>query len=57
MKDCAYYQELISCLLDRELTVEEGQDLAAHARTCPECQAVYTAIPRSLLCPACSPAI
>ena len=43
MKDCAYYQELISCLLDRELTVEEGQDLAAHARTCPECQAVYTA--------------
>lgn len=43
MKDCVYYQELISCLLDRELTVEEGQDLAAHARTCPECQAVYTA--------------
>lgn len=43
MKDCAYYQELISCLLDRELTVEEGQDLAAHARTCQECQAVYTA--------------
>ena len=43
MKDCAYYQELISCLLDRELTVEEGQDLVAHARTCPECQAVYTA--------------
>jgi len=43
VKDCAYYQELISRLLDRELTVEEGEELAAHARSCPECQAVYTA--------------
>lgn len=43
MKDCAYYQELISCLIDRELTVDEGEELAAHARTCPKCQAVYTA--------------
>ena len=43
MKDCAYYQELISRLIDRELTLEEGEELAAHARSCPECQAVYKA--------------
>ena len=43
MKDCAYYQELISRLIDRELSAEEGEDLAAHARECAECRAVYTA--------------
>ena len=43
MKDCAYYQELISRLLDRELTVEEGEELAAHARGCADCQAAYKA--------------
>ena len=43
MKDCAYYQELISRLVDREITPEEGEALAAHARECEECRAVYTA--------------
>lgn len=43
MKDCAYYQELISRLLDRELTVEEGEELSEHARSCEQCRAVYTA--------------
>ena len=28
MKDCAYYQELISRLVDREITPEEGEELA-----------------------------
>ena len=43
MKDCAYYQELISRLVDREITPEEGEELAAHARECDECRAVYSA--------------
>ena len=43
MKDCAYYQELISRLVDREITPEEGEELAAHARECEECRAVYSA--------------
>lgn len=43
MKDCATYQELISRLIDRELTPVEGEELAAHARECEECRAVYTA--------------
>ena len=43
MKDCAYYQELISRLIDREITPEEGEELAAHARECEECRAVYSA--------------
>lgn len=43
MKDCAQYQELISRLIDRELTAEEGEELAAHARECEECRAVYAA--------------
>ncbi len=43
MKDCAYYQELISRLIDREITPEEGEELAAHARECEECRSVYTA--------------
>ncbi|MBR0208029.1 MAG: zf-HC2 domain-containing protein [Oscillospiraceae bacterium] len=43
MKDCATYQALISRLIDREITPEEGEELAAHARECEECRAVYTA--------------
>ena len=43
MKDCSYYQELISRLIDRELSAEEGAELAAHARECADCRAVYTA--------------
>ena len=43
MKDCSYYQELISRLIDRELSAEEGEELAAHARECADCRAVYAA--------------
>ena len=43
MKDCAAYQEMISRLIDREITPEEGEELAAHARECAECRAVYNA--------------
>lgn len=43
MKDCAYYEELISRLIDRELTAEEGEELRAHASECENCRAVYTA--------------
>ena len=43
MKDCSYYQELISRLIDRELSAEEGAELAEHARECADCRAVYTA--------------
>lgn len=43
MSDCKHYQELISRLIDREITPEEGEELAAHARECEECRAVYTA--------------
>ena len=43
MSDCAHYQELISRLIDREITPEEGEELAAHARECEECRAVYAA--------------
>ena len=43
MKDCAHYQEMISRLIDRELSAEEGEELAAHARECAQCRAVYAA--------------
>ena len=43
MSDCKHYQELISRLIDREITPEEGEALAAHARECEECRAVYEA--------------
>ena len=43
MKDCAYYQDLISRLVDREITPEQGEELAAHARECEDCRAVYAA--------------
>lgn len=43
MSDCKHYQELISRLIDREITPEEGEELAAHARECEECRAVYAA--------------
>lgn len=43
MKDCEYYQELISRLIDRELSPEEGAELAEHAKTCEDCRRVYSA--------------
>ena len=47
MNDCEKYQELISRMLDDDLSREERDDLAEHVRRCPDCAAVYVAF-RSL---------
>ena len=41
MHDCEYYQELMSRLLDQDLTAEEEASLREHVRTCPECLAMF----------------
>ena len=41
--NCEYYQELISGLLDGELTEQEEAALSDHLQTCPECAAMYKA--------------
>ena len=41
MKDCEYYQELISGLLDSELADEEKTDLMEHLSTCSRCRFMY----------------
>ena len=43
MKDCEYYREKISCLIDGELSPEETAGLEAHIAACPECRALYEA--------------
>lgn len=41
--DCEYFRELISCLIDGELSKDEEAALADHLETCPECAAIYHA--------------
>lgn len=43
MSGCEYYQELISCLLDGELSNDEQAELAEHLENCPECAAMHRA--------------
>ncbi len=43
MSEHQRYQELISRMLDEELSVEERTALAEHLQTCAECRSVYTA--------------
>ena len=43
MRTCAEYQELISAMLDGELTAEETAEVEAHIASCPECAAMYEA--------------
>lgn len=43
MKDCEYYREKISCIIDGELSPEETAGLEAHIAACPECRALYEA--------------
>lgn len=43
MMGCEYFQELISCLIDGELSRDEEAQLADHLETCPECAAMYKA--------------
>ncbi len=47
MTECEHYQELISRMLDDDLSKAERSALAAHVKTCPDCAAVYVAF-RSL---------
>lgn len=37
MKNCEYYQELISRSLDDELSIDERKELAVHLASCPSC--------------------
>ena len=43
MSVCDKYQELISCMLDEELSAEENAALAEHLQSCPECMAMFEA--------------
>ena len=43
MTECEHYQELISRMLDDDLSKAERSALAAHVKSCPDCAAVYVA--------------
>ena len=43
MSSCEYYQEMISRMIDDELSEKERAVLARHLDTCPECSALYAA--------------
>ena len=44
MSSCEKYQELISRMVDGDLSQKEQKELLAHIETCPECAALYQAI-------------
>lgn len=41
--DCEYYQELMSRMLDGDLSADETEALLAHVQSCASCRAVFTA--------------
>lgn len=43
MSQCEFYQELISRMVDGDLSAREEEDLARHIETCPDCAALYRA--------------
>lgn len=43
MSDCERYRELISRMIDEDLSEQERQELASHLSGCRECQTVYRA--------------
>ena len=43
MSQCEIYQELISRMVDGDLSAREEADLARHIETCPDCAALYRA--------------
>ncbi len=43
MTECEQYQELISRMLDDDLSKAERSALATHVKSCPDCAAVYVA--------------
>lgn len=40
MKDCTRFEELISCLIDGEISREEHSEIDAHIAVCSECRAL-----------------
>ena len=44
MADCAKYQEMMSALLDGELSKPQQDALDAHLASCPECNALFQAL-------------
>ena len=44
MKNCEYYEELISAALDGEITAEEDKELRAHLESCEACRSFYEAM-------------
>ena len=43
MSQCEIYQELISRMVDGDLSAREEEDLARHIETCPDCAALFRA--------------
>ncbi len=43
MSQCEIYQELISRMVDGDLSAQEEADLARHIETCPDCAALFQA--------------
>lgn len=43
MNECERFEEMISALLDGELSAEEEAEVRAHMEHCPECRAMYEA--------------
>ena len=43
MSQCEIYQELISRMVDGDLSAREEADLARHIETCPDCAALFQA--------------
>ena len=43
MSDCERFEELLSALLDGELSGQEEAEARAHLAACPECRAIYGA--------------
>ena len=43
MSPCENYQELISRMIDGELSARERDELTGHLETCPDCAALYSA--------------
>ena len=46
MTKCKTYQELISRMIDEDLTEAERSELSKHVKRCPDCAAVYVAFAR-----------
>lgn len=43
MGECEHYRELISALIDGEVSESENAEIRAHIESCPECRAMFDA--------------